>query len=352
MKIKIDERLVGHLRAEFEGKQANQRFRPLIEAVIDVAHRPGKRVRPLLFLLSVQALRESDEQQGEIKESGLIDVAVALELMHAFILVHDDIIDRSEERRGRPSLHRLLASELPPTASDEVGDHLALVMGDVLFALAQRLVLQADLPAEIRCRLGERILGYMADTGFGENADILFSTRDLTHVGREEIEEMYWLKTTRYSIECPMVLAALLIGMEDRHCHDLIEVARPLGMAFQMQNDLKDFFVGQDSRGSIPNDLQEGKKTLLLREAWERLDGSDAEQGILQLCLSQRPPNDTTISMVQDLVVKSGAVLAMEERIQRSFLESQYRLEASSLSASQKEGVRSLVDLVKKVLSK
>ena len=115
-------------------------------------------------------------------------------------------------------------------------------------------------------------LRYITDTGAGEIYDILLGTRDIARVEEADISRMYTLKTTRYTFEAPLVLGALLAGVDDDHLRELAELIEPVGLAFQIQNDLIEYqqFKGVDRLRQT--DMLEGKKTLLLRAAYDHLD--------------------------------------------------------------------------------
>ena len=153
------------------------------------------------------------------------------------------------------------------------------------------------------------LLGCMVETGFGEVADIIHGTRDVAKVSPAEIEQMYCLKTTCYTIECPLAMAAVLNGVDAAGLAALGRVARPAGLAFQIQNDLQEFARFEVSDAEVPADILEGKKTLLMRAAFDLLGESD--RGLLQLCFSTGVPTEGTVSKARELVTKSGAVAVL-----------------------------------------
>jgi geranylgeranyl diphosphate synthase type I len=129
---------------------------------------------------------------------------------------------------------------------------LALVFGDRLFALAQRCLLDARLPE--RTRLLSRLLDCALNTGYGELADVLFGAGCLSGVSAEDIERMYGRKTARYTVECPLALAGLVAERSEAELGQLAAVAQPAGLAFQIQNDLREFVHGL--RAGASDDLK------------------------------------------------------------------------------------------------
>ena len=303
---RIDSAMAAYLAAQREDYLQHAILTPLCDDLTEFVCRPGKRLRPLLFLLAYDVFRRSAADRGatipEVAESELVSVAVSLEFLHAFILIHDDIIDRSEAR----------------------------------------------LPDSVQTQLGTLLLACMVETGFGEVADIIHSTRDVSKVSVPEIEEMYLLKTTRYTIECPLAMAAVLAGAGMEELATLARIARPAGLAFQIQNDLQEFARFEVSDAEIPADILEGKKTMLMRTAFDRLNETD--RSLLQMCLSAGTPSDGTVSMTRDLVAKSGAVGQLSETMASLFAEAdaQTRATGNSFFCEQtQDGLMGLIRLVR-----
>jgi geranylgeranyl diphosphate synthase type I len=310
-------------------------FEPLFLDLTEFVGRRGKRIRPLLLLASYRIFGGSRPFDDE----ALLAAALSLELLHAFILVHDDVIDQSDRRRGLPTFHKLVEERLGRLErADRVGENVAMVVGDMLFALALETLREADFPAAAREAASSQFLRFIADTGAGEIYDILLGTRDIARVSESDIRRMYALKTTRYTFEAPLVLGAILAGAPSTVVAELGDLIEPVGLAFQIQNDLIEYqkFKGVDRLRQT--DILEGKKTLLLRAAFDRLD--DLDRSFLQLCLSNRASSDTSVSKIEQLIDKSGAVAAMQARMEALLVSADAALNASSLSAAQREGLR------------
>ncbi len=320
----------------------NSVYEPLYDDLCEFICRPGKRVRPLLFMMTMDALKPD----SKVSRNARLAIGASMELLHAFILIHDDLIDQSESRRGLPTLHRVIEHRLTSfTDRSRSGANLALVMGDILNALAHQCLLECHLDAELKLRLMQRFLDYTVDTGFGETADIVYGLRDISKVNGEEIERMYLNKTTRYTIECPMVLAAICCGMDEASIQDLVEIADPAGFAFQIQNDLQEFERFEVSDSDVPADVLEGKKTVLMREAFERL--SETDQGLLQICLSTSAASESTVSKVRELVVKSGAVGHLNKKMGQLFVLAQSRIDQCRLDSNQREKLTAAFEFVR-----
>jgi geranylgeranyl diphosphate synthase type I len=317
-------------------------FEPLYLDITEFVGRRGKRIRPLLLLASYRIFGGD----RPVSDRSLLSAALSLELLHSFILIHDDVIDQSERRRQLPTFHKVVEERLGRIAeAGRVGGNVAVVVGDIVFAMALDTLRATDFPAPVRDAAMGQFLRYITDTGAGEIYDILLATRDIARVEEADIARMYTLKTTRYSFEAPLVLGALLAGVGGDHLHELADLIEPVGMAFQIQNDLIEYsqFKGVDRLRQT--DLLEGKKTLLLRAAYENL--VDVDRSFLQLCLSTRMSNDASVSKIEQLIDKSGAVGLLTTEMETLFARAATALDRSSFSPAQREGLREAFALVR-----
>ncbi|MGA7539255.1 MAG: farnesyl diphosphate synthase [Steroidobacteraceae bacterium] len=252
----------------------------------------GKRVRPILLFATARALG-LEEQQVEA-------AACALELVHVYSLVHDDLpsMDDDDLRRGRPTCHK---------AYDEA---TALLVGDALQSLAFELLARDPaLPAEpaIRVRLVEllaRAIGSLGMAG-GQAIDLEAEGRKLA-IG--QIEEMHSMKTGALIRVSVMMGAACVPGLEPHLVHALAGFAAPIGLAFQIQDDLLDVLSDTATLGKAAgSDRQRGKPTYpailgvsasqeqvrrLHAEAMQSLapfgEGADALRGVTDWLLARR----------------------------------------------------------------
>ena len=337
--------LGGFFRQNAERYAYGRLFEPIYADLSEYVLRRGKRIRPLLLLASYRLFGGA----RPFADASLLRAAAALELFHSFILIHDDVIDRAELRRGLPTFHKRMEEKLgklPDRA--RMGQNLAIVVGDMLHALAIETILATDFEAPVRDAALRRFLGYVGDTGCGETLDILLGGRDIARVERDEIVQMYHLKTTRYTFEAPLVLGALLAGAGEEAVLDLARIAEPIGLAFQIQNDLVEYSHFDLLDQALQTDLLEGKKTLLLRVAYERLN--EVDRSFLRLCLSEPPIRDSAVQKIRELVDKSGAVLLLAARREELLGQARATLAASSLTLEQRASLRELIDFMEQLV--
>lgn len=311
----------------------------LYDDMAEFVLRPSKRVRSLLFLSGCKVF----DPKLEPDSNELLSIAAALEFLHGFILIHDDIIDRSETRRGKPALHRVIEKRISALADRQrTGSNLALVMGDILFALSQKCLLESASPMTVP--LASKLMGYVWSTGFGEAADIIYGTRDVSKVSIREIEAMYLYKTTLYTIECPLVLAAVRAGACEKQIQEIASIAAPAGLAFQIENDLQEFRRFEVSDAEVPSDLMEGKKTVLIRTVFSLLDEKD--RGLLQFCLNGTGPSEAAFSKLRELITKSGAISKLQVYMAELMEQTAERVRASSFTPAVQDGLLGLLALV------
>lgn len=224
----------------------------------------GKRVRPQLVVWSWQNARPGESQPPE----SLLDVAVAWELFHAFVLVHDDIIDASDQRRGQPTLHHSLASLDSNCLT--FGSNLAIVAGDLLFAAAFDVLHAIEIDPLTHRDLLRTFSRIALQTGFGQAIDIIASHRSFDEVNSELVLREYLWKTAAYTFEGPMLSGAILAGVDRAGLDAISRFALAIGQAYQLQNDLIDLGAAV-TEGS---DLVQGKRTVTLIRHRSSLDAS------------------------------------------------------------------------------
>jgi len=235
-------------------------LRPAHALLRDYALRGGKRIRGALVLLGCEAA-------GGAREIAF-DASLGIELLHAYLLIHDDFMDRDEIRRGGPTLHASLAK----TAGEHLGGSIAILLGSLCEAWAYELVLSSPGRALEAARLLTEALQQVIT---GQALDLLAPLGPpLAAPGVLEVQR---LKTGSYSFEMPLRLGATLAGAAPEVLATLERYARPLGQAFQIADDLLGTFGAPEMTGK-PNasDLREGKRTLLLARALEMATPADA----------------------------------------------------------------------------
>ncbi|MGW0645342.1 polyprenyl synthetase family protein [Streptomyces badius] len=215
----------------------------------------GKRIRPLLCVAGWQAAGGTDTPEPVLK------AAASLEMFHAFALIHDDIIDASDTRRGRPTIHR------------QVGTEAAILIGDLALVLADDLLHTAGLTPTQLTTVLPIANTLRADTIYGQYLDITHAEQPPADLAQALTITRY--KTAKYTIEGPLLLGAALAGSSsDTPCGLVLSAyGMPVGEAFQLRDDLLGVFGNPDETGKPAlDDLREGKATFLMAFALQNTD--------------------------------------------------------------------------------
>ncbi len=218
----------------------------------------GKRLRPQLCIWAYNATASDKNAASDT----VIDIACAWELFHAFLLVHDDLIDNAASRRGGATLHGELDAQFAAIGRP-IGRNLAIVAGDLLFGRAVQIFHDLEVSPSLYRRLLRLFSRITCTTGMGQAMDIHQSNIPLDEVCQETLLREYHWKTAAYTFEGPILSGALMAGLDDNAAAALSRFAQAIGQAYQIQNDILDLHAPA-SEGC---DLVQQKRTLTLIRA-------------------------------------------------------------------------------------
>lgn len=287
---------------------------PEVAAFVDAA---------LQFVTGGKRLRAEFVRAGWLVAGGtdddgaaMLEAAAAVELLQGSALVHDDLMDASDTRRGRPSVHRDF--EARHARDGRVGDpawfgrSTAVLMGDLLLSWSNELLVAAS-------RRVDRDPGHRAVDVFdrcktevtaGQFLDVTAQTR--AEVGVADAMVVVRYKAAKYTVERPLQIGAALAGGDDRLLQMLSDVALPLGEAFQLRDDVLGVFGDPAVTGKpAGDDLREGKRTVLVARALELTDAAGAASLVRSL------GTDVAARELPELIRSSGALDAVESDIAR-----------------------------------
>ncbi|MEM0966902.1 MAG: polyprenyl synthetase family protein [Verrucomicrobiota bacterium] len=302
----------------------------------ELAH-PGKLLRPALTLASFGVFSNGNPPNREC-----LAAAHALEVFHTFVLVHDDVIDGSTRRRGRPTIQKRIEESLG-IPSENAG-HLAIVLGDILFGYAIDLLSSPGVEMSLVGPLQQHLAAVTEETGLGEALELTFLHRDLPSVEEEEIREVYYLKTTRYTIEAPLWLGGLAAGVSAENLAPLKEFARPIGLGFQLENDLHEASLPRSRFGRLAYDFQTGVKTLFLRRLYEDLEISKRSE--LLETLSQCQGNPQALDHLYDLIHSTKTLDQMRSEVDQCFDQARKWIPQSPYLEREKQGFALLAEFI------
>lgn len=285
-------------------KQRGSIFEP-VDYILDLG---GKRLRPCLLLAVTEALGASVK--------GALPLAAAIEVFHNFTLLHDDIMDDADQRRGMDAVHVKWNSDQ------------AILSGDIMFAMSYELLTKCESTRH------QEILRLFTQTAkevcIGQQMDMEFESR--SDVTEQEYLEMIRLKTS-VLIGAAAGAAALYAGKDEGVVKSLYDYGLYLGLSFQLQDDLLDTFGSQAAVGKrIGGDILQNKKTMLYLKTLSL--ASTEQRSLLDKWYSNDVDSQEKIDQVKSIMEETGAVSAVRE-LQLSF----QKKAVESLSSSDMSGV-------------
>lgn len=271
----------------------------LASSIKEFVLRDGKRIRPVFFLLSFLGFSKKKRLTADV-----IRCAVAFELLHDFLLIHDDIIDNSPLRRGKPTLHRFLEKRLHLTEKNSWD--LGIIAGDIVFALAIDAFLGISVSGKIKEDALREFLKSTVLTGAGEFKDVLNGLTPMRNISLSNIRLNYLLKTAEYTFKAPLVCASMLAGAGEKNVQALSAYASLLGEAFQIQDDLIGIFADSKKIGkSVLSDISEAKKTLPVFIAYGSCTRS--QRKFIDFCLGNSKLRYHHLQKIRQIIKHTGA---------------------------------------------
>lgn len=294
-------------------------------AATEYFNRGGKRLRPAFLSLCAGALG------GKERELSVTPAMVSVELFHTFTLVHDDIIDNDETRRGGKSAHVLVRDMFEKnTGASEYGRDIAILAGDTLHALSVKMLLEcASSPLfsaetvlavakilEGEC-INELLSGEAVDTRLGVIKNSTFGIED-TETTLEVMRQKTGVLFS-YSARAGAMLGLDISDKNNEKVRALGEFAELSGIAFQLKDDILGIVSDEKTLGKpIGSDIREGKKTVILREAYKNAD--ESEKAFLESVVGNSNASTTDIEKVKRIFRERGG-LEKAEKLADSYIE-------------------------------
>ena len=284
----------------------------LYEPVKYVLSIGGKRVRPVLMLLAYNLYKEDPER--------ILMPACALETYHNYTLLHDDLMDNADVRRGLPTVHRKWDA------------NTAILSGDSMLVLAYHRMLQCDAnkQPEVMSLFTETAL----EIGEGQQYDMEFENRD--DVTEEEYIEMIRLKTS-VLLACAMKIGGILAGASAEDADNLYKFGEQVGLAFQLQDDLLDVYGDPKVFGkAVGGDITCNKKTYMLINAFQRANSEQRAE--LERWVSTKDfDRQEKVAAVTEIYNQIGIRQICEEKINYYFEESKKYLAKINVADERKQ---------------
>jgi len=299
----------------------------------------GKRLRPAFCYWGWRAAGGEDCPEIYV-------AAAALELLHASALVHDDVMDASNTRRGMPAVHRQFSARMADAgfadAAEAFGAGTAILIGDALLAWTDELYHGSGLAAHALQR-GQPVLNAMrTEVVSGQYLDLVNQMTRTETVQSAMRVVLY--KTAKYTIERPLHLGAALAGGPPEVAETCTEYGLPLGTAYQLRDDILGVFGDPAVTGKpVTGDISEGKRTVLIALTRER--ASAAQLRVLDRHLGDRRLTEAGAAQVRAVITDSGALAECETLISASVKEAIAALDGAPITEPARQALTELAVL-------
>ncbi len=295
----IERKIVDWFEAEKKAAPTSE-ARLLLERMCALIKRGGKRARPGLFYLTYRAY-------GGKYATGLLDIGLALELHHQYLLVHDDLMDNDTVRYDGPNIvGYYLHDEVP--AGQGIPESMGLLAGDLLCSYAsQSIVASKHLSATEKISLLDAFNNANEGVAYGQQLDIYNVAANLPSFTEDRLLLIHSLKTALYSTKLPMRCAAILLHLDTTEREKIDEFAKQFGLLFQFVDDYSDYFENQSAFNDRPKyrDYRQGKITYPLYVALTLASRKEIEA--LRSGLGDKGLSDESLRGIVDILVKCGA---------------------------------------------
>ena len=267
----------------------------------------GKCFRGLLLLYFYELLSGKKYDENEIH------IACAIELLQSGLLIHDDIIDKDETRRGNPTFFASYRDNANfygiKKDTDLFGNNIAICGGDSAFFMAYESILLAK-----NIDIARFFTNEAQKTIYGEFLDSLYGMSSF-EISKEDIYNIYYNKTARYTFSLPIGCSCILSNLNENETFDLMEIGSLFGILFQIKDDLNGIIGKEEEIGKpIGSDMKENKKTLLRYFLINKIDKNISKEEIYSL-LGNKDAKDEDIKKYISILEKTGAMADMKSYI-------------------------------------
>ncbi|WP_116244376.1 polyprenyl synthetase family protein [Nocardiopsis sp. FIRDI 009] len=298
----------------------------------------GKRLRPTFCYWGWRGAGGAED------DGRIVRAAASLEFLQACALIHDDVIDRSDTRRGLPATHRRLAALHAEQGwsgdSEGFGQGAAILIGDICLAWSDEMYQASGFGLETLQAGRPPFDAMRTEVMAGQYLDTLEQVRGTGT--REAALRVMRYKSAKYTIERPLHLGAALAGRLDALEGVYTDYGLPLGVAFQLRDDVLGVFGDPGTTGKpAGDDLREGKRTLVVAETLARAGRADADR--FRSLLGTPELSTESVEWMCALITDSGALKACEALIEEYAGQALEALESPELDAAAREPLRRLV---------
>ncbi|MFE0797587.1 polyprenyl synthetase family protein [Streptomyces mutabilis] len=302
----------------------------------------GKRIRPILAFVGWHAAGATGDPRTVVR------LAASLELFHVSALIHDDVMDSSALRRGRPTVHRALAralqgddSGVSATADARFGEGAAILIGDLAMVWSDELLLEGETNPKQLAALWPTLHAMRSEIVLGQYLDLRATGDASPDVSRALRIGRY--KTAKYTVERPLHLGAIVAGADQNLLDQLSAYALPLGEAFQLRDDLLGVFGDPAVTGkSALEDLRDGKATVLTALALQT--ATPQQRRALTDWLGKPHLTEEQAAVARRIIAATGAPAQAEEMIATRYRTAMDALDDARLPCAARRALRDIAE--------
>jgi len=297
-------------------EQKGAKISPLVVEMMRIYRQfmGGKNIRGSLTKLGYECFNGKDEK-------AILEASLMVEICHAFLLIHDDILDKDILRRGRPTIHvqyeKLFKQKHRDGDSSHYGLSMAINLGDVGLVMSNLILANSPFLPEIKERVSRKFHQVLLETAFGQAIDV--SYENLETVTEEDVMRVHHYKTANYTITGPLQYGALFAGASEKEVEKIEKYGLPLGIAFQLRDDELGLFADEEKLGKpMGSDIRENKNTLLHIKAVELANYDDKK--FLKYAYGNQNLIKAEVERVQEITIKTGT-LKYSQKLARKLVE-------------------------------
>lgn len=339
IKGKIDKEIgIFFNKAIEEGKKRDLVITDALKYAKTLTLAGGKRIRPALMYYGYLGA-------GGKEKNKMLKAAVSIELVHTFLLIHDDIIDRDLERHGKDTVnmrYEKIGKRFFPTRDPKhFGNSMAIIIGDMMAAIGNQIIFNSGFDEKLIMKALFDLQSIVSYTVVGQVKDLYIEYRN--KATEKDVLEMYEYKTAKYTIEGPLHLGAVLGGSDEKILKGISNYSIPIGIAFQIQDDILGIFGNQKKLGKkVGSDIEEGKITLLVVKARERADKE--QRKMLEKLLGKRDLNFNDIKNFRNIITETGSLEYAENMARKYINEGKKELDKLEIKKEARDFLMGMAD--------
>ena len=329
MKDQINKELQKFFNKKLETTQGIEKN--MVKLLREYTLRGGKRIRAQMIVQGYNSIKKINKE--------IIKTSIAIELIQSYLLIHDDIIDNSDLRRGKPSMHKIYEQVKSPDPK-QFGISMAIIIGDLASTYANEIITDSNFKEKRKNQAIKQLNKTVETVIYGQALDIISNFKKIT---KEQVKEIHKKKTASYTFEGPLKIGAILAGANNKQLKILHNYGINLGQAFQLQDDILGMFGEKEKIGKpIDSDLKEGKQTLLILKALEK--ANKKQKTTIKKALGNKKLKKSDLKQVQNIIKETNSLKHSQELSNKLTLKAKEIMQKSNLRTEATEFLLNIAD--------